>query len=356
MFDLRLIILLAPSGKLRYSPDPPVTHDLHGSPMDNRIEKLLTNLCRSLVSHRTGFVRIQWLLLTNTYKPHPELTQLLSHLQHLPELMALAHQLPRHKYRFSETIEVLLACCDQYPLPRNVAAFTHVCQYPEGLDYPEFHGYICIFLIELRNRLLSSAYQYEVVDYEREAKNNAIECQRYVDRLFNQWSSLVVIRIDLSYRKDITVEFETLEADLTRLHTNRRHNELFAHLSGYITKIEYGIEKQLHVHALWFFNGHQRQGRSDSYIAQAIGEYWVDVITAGRGVYWNCNDNKHRYLHLGIGLVKARDSDKRLNLLRAIDYLCKKGTQVIKPHDYPKTKLLRKGQLTDNPNLGRPRL
>jgi hypothetical protein len=54
--------------------------------------------------------------------------------------------------------------------------------------------------------------------------------------------------------------------------------------------------------------------------------------------------------------VKASDTDKRLNLLKAIDYLCKKGTQVIKPHAYPQTKLLWKGQLTGNPNLGRPRL
>jgi hypothetical protein len=322
----------------------------------NRIETLLNDLCQSLVSKQTGFVRIQWLLLTDIYKPHPELTELQSHLPYLPELMALAHQLPRHKYRFSETIEVLLACCDQYPLPRNVVAFSHSCQHPEGFDYPEFNGYICLFLIELRNRLLSPAYRYGMVAYQREAQNNVIECRRYIDGLFDRWSRLVVIRIDLAYRKDVTVEFEELEADLKRLHTNRRHNELFNHLCGYITKIEYGIEKQLHVHALWFFNGHKRQGSSDSYLAQAISEYWVDVITAGRGGYWNCNAKKHRYRRNGIGLVEASDSAKRLNLSIAVSYLCKKETQVIKPHAYPQTKLLRKGQLSVMPvKLGRPR-
>lgn len=322
----------------------------------NRLETLLSNLCYWLVNDTTGFQRIQWLLLSNTCLSHHELTQLKGHLRYLPELMALANQLPRLSYQFSSTIEVFLASCDCYPLPRNIAGFTHACQYPERFEYPEFHGYICMFLIELRNRLLSAEHRYRMVDHEREVQNNLMACSDYVNGLFDRWSRLVVIRIDLGYRKELTVEFDELEADLKRLHTNRRHNDTFRSLCGYIIKIEYGIEKQLHIHAFLFFNGHKRQGNKDSYIAETIGKYWVDVITSGRGSYWNCNDQKHKYKYVGIGLVEVGDSDKRQNLLRAVSYLCKKRTQVIKPRADLQTKLLRKGQLSKlATKLGRPR-
>lgn len=143
--------------------------------------------------------------------------------------------------------------------------------------------------------------------------------------LFSIWSKLVVIRLDLGYESHLNANIEDVQRDFKKFYTNARHNRIFNHLGGYILKIEYGIKKKLHLYLILFFNGNKREGRSDVHLARQIGEYWVNVITQGQGWYWNCNDEKEKkYRWVGIGLVKAKEMDKRKNLLRAVEYLCKK--------------------------------
>jgi hypothetical protein len=323
--------------------------------MNNNIENSLHPLYDILLT-REAFVKLSALLIHNDDDVYSsQLHEFKQRLKYLPKLIELVNQLPRERYQFSFQIEILLAVCDTYPLlHENMERLNNVCQHPEKSDYPEFKPYLSDFLIQIRFLFLNCSRQ-ALNEARREAERNLKRCIIYIDEMFNRWSRLVIIRIDLSYKKELVVEFDELENDLKTLHTNRRHNSLFSDLCGYILKIEYGLEKKLHVHVLLFFNGHKRLGNADSYIAQQIGEYWVEV-TNGGGTYWNCNANKTKYHHIGIGLVEAYDTNKRENLLKAVAYLCKKEIQVIKPRDKPKTKLLRKGQLPKMPvKLGRPR-
>jgi hypothetical protein len=205
---------------------------------------------------------------------------------------------------------------------------------------------------------MNPKYRYRMTDARREEEQNLQSLKAYVDDLFLRWSRLVVIRIDLSYRQELCMTYEQLKADLATFYSNRRHNALFDNECGFIMKIEYGLEKQLHVHTFFFFDGHKCRGDADVYLAQSIGEYWQNIITHGNGIYWNCNSNKCDYRYNGIGLVKYSDhDDKRKNLNIAMKYLCKKQEQVIKPLSFPRAKMLFKGDLRNhNPNLGRPRL
>jgi len=263
-------------------------------------------------------------------------------IAYLPDLIALRHRLPRHAYRFSDTLELFLNCCDDHPFDINA----HIQ-----------NAYVHEFIDDLRHRLMNPKYRYRMTDVRREAERNFQSLQMYVDNLFVHWSRLVVIRIDLSYHQELDVTYERLKADLATFYNNRRHNALFKHECGFIMKIEYGLEKQLHVHACFFFDGHKNRGDADVYLARLIGEYWQNTITHGEGIYWNCNADKHKYRYDGIGLVEYFDHDKRNNLNRAMEYLCKKGTQVIKPLSSPRAKLLFKGDLRNhNSNVGRPRL
>ena len=59
------------------------------------------------------------------------------------------------------------------------------------------------------------------------------------------------------------------------------------------------------------------------YRAREIGEYWKLVVTNGRGSYWNCNDKKAGYHHLGIGMIHYSDVEKISNLKQAAVYLVK---------------------------------
>ena len=148
---------------------------------------------------------------------------------------------------------------------------------------------------------------------------------KLVRRLFEKYNKLLVLRIDLSYRKELkdSITPEVAKSDLSRLLNNTRTNRtLFEFLVGYIWKLEYGQDKGYHYHAIMFFNG--SDVRNDYYRAMLIGEYWNNVITKGRGTYFNCNAKKHEYQHIGIGMVRRNDFLTRDNLRnRVIKYLAK---------------------------------
>ena len=61
-----------------------------------------------------------------------------------------------------------------------------------------------------------------------------------------------------------------------------------------------------------------------NYTARKIGEYWVEKIMKGEGVYYNCNMHKSKYKSAGIGMLKYHEKEKIDALLCSLDYLAKK--------------------------------
>ena len=287
-----------------------------------------------LYIHKDRVLELCQNLVEESYLPYTQ--KLDDSIAYLPEMMMLVHQLPRHLYRFSDTLEVFLDTCDAYgSLPLND------------------------FLYELRQALMNDTYRRRMAVVKYEANQNLVDMKAYIKDMFENWSRLVVIRIDLHYHQDIDIDvsYERLKQDLKTLYSNARHNAIFAHQCGYIIKIEYGLKKGAHAHAMLFFDGNKRLGTSDIYLAQQIGEYWRDTITHGHGTYWNCNADADSYVRNGIGLVLHNDDEKRENLNMAVAYLCKKEKQMIKPHSSIRARTLMRGDLrNDNPNLGRPRI
>ena len=157
----------------------------------------------------------------------------------------------------------------------------------------------------------------------------------YIDNLFSRHSRLLVVRIDLAYRKDIDTPFLNDEeiyqkywqakVDREHLFRNMRSNSIFNHMIGYIWRLEYGEDKGFHNHMIFFFDG--SQVREDITIAIKIGEYWVNNITQGRGLYYNCNAYKDEYQYCGIGMINWNNFELIANLKRAAEYLAK-------PDDY----------------------
>lgn len=72
---------------------------------------------------------------------------------------------------------------------------------------------------------------------------------------------------------------------------------------------------------LFFFDG--SKVRRDIEIAWLIGQYWVDVVTKGRGLYYNCNRNCFYYKSCGVGMVSHSDAQARQGLRNAVLYLTK---------------------------------
>lgn len=319
---------------------------------DTRAEPDINEFSTLLCDPMT-FQQLQHLLFAGVYS-----TGLLDYLSRIPKWLTLITALPYQQYQFGTVLEQWLIAYQRYPLALDYR-LAQTCTAPREHLYPEVNGLLGIFLIELRQLLLSPSHKNRLWRNDHESNANYQSYCAYVNDLFECYSRLVVLRLDLSYQQTHVspVTFEQTKADVQQLFKNTRHNHLFNGLEGYIGKIEYGLEKQMHIHSVWFFNAHQRRGNSHVYLAQCIGEYWCNTITHGAGTYWNCNDNRGDYRHNGIGLIEARDADKRHNLLSyVVKYLCKKDSQEIKPRNQPQAKTLFRGDLRNrNPNLGRPR-
>jgi len=179
--------------------------------------------------------------------------------------------------------------------------------------------------------------------------------KEYIDKLQENNSKILVVRVDLGYKKpysdDITLD--DANKDLNRMYTNMRSKpKIFKEQIGYVIKREYTEDKGVHIHAMLLFNGQQIQ--KDVYKGDEIGKYW-EKITKNKGSFHNCNRNE--YKQKGVGMLDYKDSEKRKILDdNVISYLCK-GAQGIKPITQSKrTKAFTRGTLPKSKeNIGRPR-
>lgn len=179
--------------------------------------------------------------------------------------------------------------------------------------------------------------------------------EKYVDALQEKFSKLAVIRNDLGYKKDennqVDVTLEDVKRDLNTLSNNNRNNSAYDNLAGYIFKIEYGVDKGPHVHALFFFDGNKVQ--NDKFKADQIGQNWKK-ITKGRGCYHNCNRNN--YKENATGMLDYRDIEKRRNLDKAMEYFSKEEQSIDALKENGKDRSIRRGTIPkEKSTRGRPR-
>ncbi|QLG91206.1 inovirus-type Gp2 protein [Pseudomonas yamanorum] len=174
----------------------------------------------------------------------------------------------------------------------------------------------------IRQEGSSQSFKAKLKNYQRSSNKNHKELNGYIVDLFERYSRLLVLRVDLSYSKEHAKTTQAVaKQDRERLFENARSNKLFDDMVGYIWKMEHGSEKGFHYHMMFFFDG--SKVREDITLATRIGEYWVDVITKGRGLYYNCNASKWRYENCGIGMVSYGDAELRKGLCKAVVYLTK---------------------------------
>ncbi|WP_323011291.1 hypothetical protein [Castellaniella sp.] len=153
-------------------------------------------------------------------------------------------------------------------------------------------------------------------------------------RLFEQSSRYLVLfltlRYDDAYRDDVTLRTIQRHRDIFMRRIDGAQDGVLGKIQACIWKLEEGQEAGLHLHCLLFFSGRHR---ADTYYAERIGDYWVDIVTRGWGDYWNSNTDKQKAKHERrygscLGQVDAADEGKRSILRRfASEYLTKQ-TQV----------------------------
>ena len=133
---------------------------------------------------------------------------------------------------------------------------------------------------------------------------------------------LMVLRLDFGYGKEhspistdrIISDWEELKAFIsTKFPSNL----------GHAVKLEYGLQKGAHMHALLLFNG--AMVRQDVTIAKLIGEHWSNGVTGGMGVYFNCNaaPYKNRFSFCGVGVFNKLDEATVAGFQAVADYITK---------------------------------
>ncbi len=100
---------------------------------------------------------------------------------------------------------------------------------------------------------------------------------------------------------------------------------IFRDQVGYAYRLEQGGKsKGYHCHLLVIYNG--SLASRDDYLAQSIGELWIEKITKEDGTFFNCNQASHKKYYkdldqLGIGMIERRNSKDVRSALKAISYL-----------------------------------
>lgn len=176
---------------------------------------------------------------------------------------------------------------------------------------------------EYRSALNSDTYKQHLGKYQRASRKNLTGATAYVNHLYSRYARLLVVRLDVSwtkqYAKDITAEMAKVNRQ--QLFRNMKRNALFRHVLGVMWKLEYGVEKGFHYHMIFFLDGNK--AHSGVTISRQFGEYWKNIITENKGVFFNCNADITRYEQSGIGMVKHNDESMREGLVKAVTYLTK---------------------------------
>lgn len=189
----------------------------------------------------------------------------------------------------------------------------------------------------------------------KKVKKRLDSAKEYTDKLFEKYSKLNVIRLDVSYKKPHSedMSLEDIKGDIKHMLGNRRSKpSVFEHSVGHVIKTEYTKDKGVHGHIVMFFDGQRIQ--KSNHKAQQVGLYWEKEITKEKGSYHSCHRNT--YKKNGIGMIDYTDKEKRENLDVAVGYLCKDEQTTDSIKGAKQTKSFTRGTIPKSKgNIGRPR-
>ncbi|MDH2018882.1 inovirus Gp2 family protein [Acinetobacter ursingii] len=168
----------------------------------------------------------------------------------------------------------------------------------------------------------SHQHNQERCDHRYSEKLNAEKLDDRLSELLNAYSSLLVVRVDLNYR--INVSIDQVERDLRVFRRQLDKIEIIDDRLLLVWALEQGCAQGgYHCHIALIFNGRQRSGAWS--IAKEVGELWQDV-TENHGNYFNCHDRGYleqyeRRGTTGVGMIFSRLRPQVKNMRKVMSYL-----------------------------------
>jgi len=148
---------------------------------------------------------------------------------------------------------------------------------------------------EHSNQYQHTDHQRRNLAQQRRSSNNFETAIAFEEAMFEWRSRHLILVLTLTYKDHVRpfITFEDIQRDRNTFFNNARCNNLLQAINGYVWKIEEGGGLGgLHMHVVIFYDA---ANRADIYIAKKIGEYWSNVVTRGRGAYWNSNAHKEEF-------------------------------------------------------------
>lgn len=186
----------------------------------------------------------------------------------------------------------------------------------------------------------------------------------YIDSIFNAYSKVLAIRVDLYYNLNHPANAYLTE-DIAKSHINtylnnfRSFQNLGELVAGHLIRLERADQRGFHFHCLFLLDG--QRVNNGFYYAQILGNYWIRTLSSavGRngfilsegemlGSFNICDPND--YVNSGIGMIDYYDAEKIQCLKERV------ASYLLKPHSNVNSGFW-KGQIKHvNTATGRPRM
>ncbi|VUD54230.1 unnamed protein product [Burkholderia pseudomallei] len=209
-----------------------------------------------------------------------------------------------------------------------------------GVQYADWYN-------ELIQKISERIKSREFKEPERWRRKNAQRNEQNVlamnEEMYKVRSRWVILMLTLNYEKPYRrwITLDDIQKHREKFFAARRYNKLMSGIKNYVWTIEQGEKTGFHLHVILYYSAKHRR---DVSLAQRIGEYWADVVTDGKGAYWNSNARKAfhalRGYGIGTGQIDRKDREKReslkknlLYLAKASQYLMIKGAERVRTFD-----------------------
>lgn len=143
-------------------------------------------------------------------------------------------------------------------------------------------------------QLCKSSIYTNIQQFHLQEVDNAKSLAEYLTKLFKHYSRILVVRVDLKYTKeaqtDINIKqfYQHFEKMRNRI---SNQDTCFENLHGYAWAMEQGTENGgYHVHLLLIYSADKH--RKGSYLAQQVGEKWIE-LTNQQGTYYNLHNRAY---------------------------------------------------------------
>ena len=232
----------------------------------------------------------------------------------------------------------------------SIRAFIAVTEYVNSqrgmLSFGEYLSGLSIGEIKALRRILHAHRGFileEIERYRNQEEDNQKSFLAEIDNVIVDRSSVLIVRVDLSYAVE---SLSAVMIDVFDLHIQslrralKDKNGCFKHLLTFGLALEHGATKGFHAHLMLVYNSSKIQ--KDVYYGFEVINKWREItMTNGgcTGIGFNVNWDKKNYQKkgtLGVGEISRDSAVQHANALRVAEYL-------VRPEKYSQMMLIKMG-------------